>query len=91
MISDIKSVIGVIAITVPIAIIAYNVGHMFGSSACYDRRIAEVAASNAKAELERNKDNEAIARMSDYDLCVSGLRASSLSIDACEQLRGLQP
>ncbi|OBQ68419.1 hypothetical protein EFV37_25000 [Mesorhizobium loti] len=69
--------------------IAYLVGHGRGDSSGYSRRVAEVAAADLKAELERKGDNAKLAGMSDYDLCVSGLRGSGMPVDACEQLRGL--
>lgn len=71
--------------------IAYSVGHWKGDTQGYNRRIAEVAVANAKAELERKNDDAKIQNSSDYDLCVLGLRGSGLPIDACEQLRGVQP
>lgn len=71
--------------------IGFMVGKHKGDAQGYDRRIAEVAAADAKAELERKHDDAKLAGMSDYDLCVSGLRGSGMPIDACEQLRGVQP
>lgn len=70
--------------------IFYQVGHWRGDSAGYDRHTAETAAANAKAELERKGDDAKLQSMSDYDLCVAGLRGNGMRIDACEQLRGLQ-
>jgi len=68
---------------------AYLVGHGKGASSGYSRRVAEVAAADLKSELERKGDNAKLAAMSDYDLCVSGLRGSGMPVDACDQLRGL--
>lgn len=56
-----------------------------------DLYIAEQAAADRKSEIERKGDDAKLRKMSDYDLCVDGLRSRRLSIDACEQLRGLQP
>ena len=67
--------------------VAYGVGHWRGENAGYDRRMAETAAADAKAELERKGDDAKLQTMSDYDLCVAGLRGSGLPIDACEQLQ----
>lgn len=70
--------------------IFYAIGHWRGESAGYDRRIAEVAIADGKAELERKGDDAKLQSMSDYDLCVVGLRGSGMPVDACQQLRGLQ-
>lgn len=70
--------------------LAYTVGHWRGHSAGYDKRVAEVAAADAKAELERKGDDAELQGKSDYDLCVLGLRGSGLPTDACEQLRGIR-
>jgi hypothetical protein len=80
-----------LALAVLIAAIpgGYLVGHWKGDSQGYNRRVAEVAAADLKAELERKGDNAKLAGMSDYDLCVSGLRGSGMPVDACEQLRGV--
>ena len=78
--------LGALIAAVPIA---YLVGHQRGDSSGYSRRVAEVAAADLKAELERKGDNAKLAGMSDYDLCVSGLRGSGMPVGTCEQLRGL--
>lgn len=72
------------------ALVAYQVGHWRGQGAGYDKHIAETAAANAKAELERIGDDATLQRLSDHDLCVLGLRGGGMPVDACEQLRGLQ-
>lgn len=69
--------------------VTYLIAHSKGKTAGYQQRIAEVAKADAKAELERKKDDVKLKSMSDYDLCVYGLRDSRLSDDACEQLRGV--
>lgn len=71
------------------AVVAYHVGHWRGQSAGYQKHVAETAAANSKAELERRGDDEALRGMSDYNLCVLGLRGRGLPVDACDQLRGL--
>ncbi|MCF6112014.1 hypothetical protein [Mesorhizobium muleiense] len=78
--------LGTLIAAVPVA---YLVGHDRGDDAGYDRRVAETAAADLKAELERKGDNAKLRGMSDYDLCVSGLRGSGMPVDACEQLRGV--
>lgn len=56
-----------------------------------DLYVAEQAAADRKSEIERKGDDAKLRNMSDYDLCVDGLRSRRLPIDACEQLRGVQP
>jgi hypothetical protein len=69
------------------ALVAYNLGWYQGESYGYDRRIAEVAVADGKAEVERRGDDARIQGMDDYDLCVLGLRSNGMPVDACEQLR----
>lgn len=52
--------------------------------------IAEQAAADRKTELERKNDDAKLRGMSDYDLCVGGLRSRGLSIDPCDELRGVR-
>lgn len=68
---------------------AYLWGHHKGDRAGYDRHVAEMAAADRKAEMERKGDDAKLRTMSDYDLCVAGLRGNGMPVDACEQLRGL--
>lgn len=72
------------------AAVVYPVAHWKGDTQGYNRRVAEVAAADLKAELERKGDNAKLNGMSDFDLCVSGLRGSGMPVDACEQLRGVR-
>jgi hypothetical protein len=69
--------------------LGYLVGHWQGDSAGYDRRVAEMAVADGKAELERKGDDAKLQGLTDYDLCVVGLTGSGLPVDACEQLRWL--
>lgn len=71
------------------ATVAYGIGYMAGDSSGYARRVAEVAIADGKATAERKGDDAALANMSDYDLCLVGLRGSGMPVDACEQLRGV--
>lgn len=50
--------------------------------------VAEQAAADRKAEIERKGDDAKLRGMSDYDLCVDGLRSRRLPVSPCEQLRG---
>lgn len=82
--------VAILALIVAIPIAFYK-GQSRGDTAGYNRRVAEMAAASVKAELERKHDDAKLQNSSDYDLCVLGLRGSGLPIDACEQLRGVQP
>ena len=53
-----------------------------------DLYIAEQAVADRKAELERKGDDAKLQTLSDYDLCVAGLRGNRMPIDPCDQLRG---
>jgi hypothetical protein len=53
-----------------------------------DGYIASQAVADRKAELERKGDDAALQTLSDYDLCVAGLRSNRMPIDPCDQLRG---
>lgn len=71
------------------ALLAYQVGHWRGDRAGYQRFQAEVAVANTKAEMERKGDDAKLRGMSDYDLCVAGLRDQRLPIDPCAVMRRL--
>ncbi len=75
---------------VAVAILAYQIGHWVGETAAYQRLLAETAAASTKAEMERKGDDAKLQGMSNYDLCVVGLRARRMPVDACQQLRGLR-
>ncbi len=53
--------------------------------------IAEQAAADRKVEIERKGDDAKLRGMSDYDLCVDGLRFRRLPVEPCDVLRGLRP
>jgi len=53
-----------------------------------DLYIAEQAVTDRKAELERKGDDATLQTLTDYDLCVAGLRGNRMQIDPCDQLRG---
>jgi hypothetical protein len=59
------------------ALAAYWIGHAAGESAGYARRISEMAIADGKATMERKGDDAALQNMSDYDLCLVGLRGAA--------------
>ncbi len=52
-----------------------------------DLYIAEQAVTDRKTELERKGDDATLQTLTDYDLCVAGLRGNRMPIDPCDQLR----
>lgn len=62
--------------------------HYNGRAQGYNLAIAERAAADRQAELERRGDDVKLQNMDRYDLCVAGLRGNGMPVDACEQLRG---
>lgn len=85
----IKLGVGAVAGGLIAGAIAYQVGHWRGERAGYDRRVAEVAVADMEAEMRRKGDDAELAKLTDYELCVAGLRGSGMPVDACEQLRGV--
>lgn len=70
--------------------IGYQVGHWRGEIAGYDKRIAEAAVEAIKVYAERRGDDARLQGMSDYGLCVAGLRVGRMhNISACDVLRGV--
>lgn len=70
------------------AIIGYQVGHWRGETAGYEKHIAETAIASAKADAERRGDDAKLQSMSDYDLCVAGLRVGGVrDFSPCDVLR----
>lgn len=53
-----------------------------------DGYIESQAVADRKAELERKGDDATLQNLSNYDLCVAGLRSNRMPIDPCDQLRG---
>jgi len=70
-------------------LIGYQVGHWRGHVAGYEKRIAEAAVEAVKTDAERRGDDAKLQGLSDYDLCVVGLRASRMPIEPCDVLRGV--
>jgi hypothetical protein len=71
-------------------LIGYQVGHWRGVDVGYDKRIAEEAVATAKVDAERRGDDAKLQGMSDYDLCVAGLRSGGLrDFEPCAVLRGV--
>ncbi len=79
-----------IAAGVAVAVLAYHLGQWIGESAASQRLLAKTAAASTRAEMERKGDDARLQSMSDFDLCVVGLRAQRMPVDACEHLRGVR-
>jgi hypothetical protein len=82
---------GALAGAVIAAAIAYPIGHAAGDRQGYNRRIAEQAVADTKAEAERKGDDAKIGNMADYDLCVASLKRRGMPVEPCDELRGIQP
>lgn len=80
-----------IAAGIAVAVLAYHLGHWIGKGSAYQRLLAETAAAATRAEMERKGDDARLQSMSNFDLCVVGLRAQRMPVDACEHLRGVRP
>lgn len=80
-----------IAAGIAVAVLAYHLGHWIGESSAYQRLLAKTAAASTRAEMERKGDDARLQSMSNFDLCVVGLRAQRMPVDACEHLRGVHP
>lgn len=87
----IKDIIIAAAAALVAGFFAFVIGRIVGNGEGYDKRIAEVAIADAKAELERKGEDEKLQGMSDYDLCIHALDGRGGVRDACEQLRGVHP
>jgi hypothetical protein len=70
------------------AVIYHQIDRGFAVKEGHDKAIAEQAAADRRAELERKGDDAALQILTAYDLCVAGLRSNRMPVDACEQLRG---
>lgn len=53
------------------------------------RTISEQLHDTVKAEKERGRDDEKLRGLSDYDFCVLALRRRGVSVEQCDELRGL--
>lgn len=53
--------------------------------------VSEQLHNVIKAEKERGRDDEKLRGLSDYDFCVLALRRRGLSVEQCDELRGLAP
>lgn len=51
-------------------------------------QIAEQAAADMKAEMERKGDDATLQNLNQYNLCVLGLRGNGMPVTACDVLRG---
>lgn len=72
--------------TILTLLLAYGAYFMYDAGKT--KTAAEQAVADQKAELERKGDDATLQRLSDYDLCVRGMRANKLPINACDELRG---
>jgi hypothetical protein len=87
--NDLLLKIGIGSAVVLAAVIYHTIDRARAVREGHDLAVAERAAADRKAELERKGDNAKLQNLSQFDLCVAGLRGNGMPVDACEQLRGL--
>lgn len=86
----VRDFVTIAATALVVGALAFVVGRIVGDGDGYDRRNAEIAVIAGKIEAERKGYDAEIQNMSDYDLCVYGLRAAGMrDTGICDQLRGL--
>lgn len=52
--------------------------------------VSEQLRETVKAEKERGRDDEKLRGLTDYDFCVLALRRRGLSVEQCDELRGVE-
>ncbi|KXO76681.1 hypothetical protein [Brucella anthropi] len=65
-------------------------GYLAGKREGRQQAISEQLRETVKAEKERGRDDEKLRGLTDYDFCVLALRRRGLSVDQCDELRGLE-
>jgi hypothetical protein len=82
--------IKIVAALAALAVILGAFGSVYykGRVDAHNQAIAEQAAADRKAQLQRDGDDAKLGSLNDYDLCIAGMRTNRMPVDACEQLRG---
>nr|WP_313372602.1 hypothetical protein [Brucella intermedia] len=65
-------------------------GYLIGKRDGRQQAVTEQLREAVKAEKERGKDDEKLRGLTDYDFCALALRRRGLSIDQCDELRGME-
>lgn len=72
------------------AFLLLTAGYLAGKHEGRQEAISEQLRETVKAEKERGKDDEKLRGLTDYDFCVLVLRRRGLSVEQCDELRGLE-
>ncbi len=72
-----------------VAFLLLTAGYLTGKREGRQQAVYEQLRETVKAEKERGKDDEKLRGLSDYDFCVLALRRRGLSVEQCDELRGL--
>lgn len=65
-------------------------GYVAGKHEGRQQAISEQLRETVKAEKERGRDDEKLRGLTDYDFCVLALRRRGLSVEQCDELRGME-
>lgn len=84
-----RDIIVAAAAAIVAGFVGYYIGEWMGESIGRAKLVAQIAVASAQVELERKGEDATLQGMSDYELCVYGLRSAGVSVEPCEQLRGL--
>ncbi|HHV70487.1 hypothetical protein [Brucella intermedia] len=72
------------------AFLLLTAGNLAGKREGRQQAVSEQLRETVKAEKERGKDDEKLRGLTDYDFCVLALRRRGLSVDQCDELRGVE-
>lgn len=65
-------------------------GYLAGKREGRQELISEQLRETVRAEKERGKDDEKLRGLTDIDFCVLALRRRGLSVEQCDELRGVE-
>lgn len=65
-------------------------GYLTGKREGRQQAVSEQLRETVKAEKERGKDDDKLRGLTDFDFCVLALRRRGLSVDQCDELRGVE-
>ncbi len=73
-----------------VAFLLLATGYLAGKREGRQQAVSEQLRETVKAEKERGTDDEKLRGLTDYDFCVLALRRRGLSIEQCDELRGVE-
>ena len=72
------------------ALLLLAAGYLTGKREGRQQVVSEQLHDTVKAEKERGRDDEKLRGLTDYDFCVLALRRRGLSVEQCDELRGME-